>query len=92
MAGEFTERKVRGEEEILDIRVYEAAICFARMWGVMETLEPLPNLGFEGVREIVVMLAEEFVSGKGEDLVVFFTERAGDLKRKHSLQAALKKT
>ncbi len=91
MAGEFTEREVGGEGEVLDTKVYETAICFARMWGVMETMEPLPNLGFEDVREIVVMLAEEFISGKGEDLVVFFTEKAGELKRKNSLQTALKK-
>lgn len=30
-------------------KLYEAAICFARMWGIHETLEPLPNLGFDRI-------------------------------------------
>lgn len=55
--------------------MYETAICFARMWGVLETLEPLPNLGFEKVRDIAMVLAEEFVFGREEDMVKFFVER-----------------
>lgn len=39
-------------------QVYEAAVIFARMWGVMETLEPLPNLGNEKVKDIAVKTAD----------------------------------
>lgn len=85
MAEEFAKKEVEVRARTPDERVYEAAICFARMWGVMETLEPLPNLGFEEVRDIAVTLAEEFSSKKDEDLVEFFIERAGDLKRKYDL-------
>lgn len=85
MAEEFAKKEVEVQARTPDERVYEAAICFARMWGVMETLEPLPNLGFEEVRDIAVTLAEEFSSKKDEDLVEFFIERAGDLKRKYDL-------
>ena len=84
MTDELAEKKVETRERIPDVRVYEAAICFARMWGIMETLEPLPNLGFEEVRNIAVELAEEFVAGKGEDLAGFFEERMGELKRKNT--------
>lgn len=59
----------------MEVKVYETAICFARMWGVLETLEPLPNLGFEKVRDIAMVLAEEFVFGREEDMVKFFVER-----------------
>lgn len=59
----------------MEVKVYETAICFARMWGVLETLEPLPNLGFEKVRDIAMVLAEEFVFGRDEDMVKFFVER-----------------
>lgn len=64
-----------------DVDVYEAAICFARMWGVMEALEPLPNLGFERVRNIVMTLAEEFCTGEEGDFIQFFAERAEVFKR-----------
>lgn len=74
---ETSERKGRQP----DGNVYELAICFARMWGVMEALEPLPNLGFERVRDVVVTLAEEFCAGEEEDFIRFFTERAAVWKR-----------
>lgn len=61
-------------------QIYEAAIIFARMWGVMETLEPLPNLGNEMVRDIAIDMAEEFVNGGHTDHSGFFTKKAGELK------------
>lgn len=82
MADQYTKKAVEEQIEAPDAKVYEAAICFARMWGVMETLEPFPNLGFEKVRDIVIALAEEFMKEKGEDLVDFFMERTEELKRK----------
>lgn len=61
-------------------QVYEAAIIFARMWGVMETLEPLPNLDNEQVRDAAVKMAEEFVDGGHTDHSAFFAARAAELK------------
>lgn len=61
-------------------QIYEAAIIFARMWGVMETLEPLPNLGNDKVRDMAVGMAEEFVEGGQTDHSAFFAARAGELK------------
>ncbi len=61
-------------------RVYEAAIIFARMWGVMETLEPLPNLGNEKVRDLAVGMAEEFVGGGLTDHAAFFASKAGEVR------------
>ena len=85
MADQYTEKAVEEQIKTPDVKVYEAAICFARMWGVMETLEPLPNLGFEKVRDIVIALAEEFAKEKGEDLVEFFMGRAEELKNEYSI-------
>lgn len=61
-------------------RVYETAIIFARMWGIMETLEPLPNLKNEKVRDMVIDMAEEFVGGGHTDHAAFFAAKAGELK------------
>lgn len=61
-------------------QVYEAAVIFARMWGVMETLEPLPNLGNEKVKDIAVKTAEEFVNGGHTDHSAFFAAKAAELK------------
>ena len=83
VADEFTNKKAEVQLSPPDIEVYEAAICFARIWGVMETLEPLPNIGFEKVRDISIALAREYVSENGEELEKFFAERVDELKRKY---------
>lgn len=62
-------------QENQEIRKYEAAICFARMWGVMETLEEFPNIGFQRVRDMVMALAEEFAAEKKSDPAVFFLQK-----------------
>lgn len=69
-------------------QVYEAAVIFARMWGVMETLEPLPNLGNEKVRELAVGMAEEFVSGGHTDHAAFFAAKAEGLRQTYRHCAA----
>lgn len=81
MADQYTEKAVEEQINVPNAKVYETAICFARMWGVMEALEPLPNLGFKRVRDIAVALAEEFIIGKEEDVVKFFTERTEKFKK-----------
>lgn len=84
MADEFAEKQAQVQEDVPDVKVYEAAICFARIWGVMETLEPLQNIGFEKVRDISIALAKEYVSENGKDLEKFFEKRADAFKRKYS--------
>jgi len=76
------------KEQTPDSRVYEAAIIFARMWGVMETLEPLPNLGNEAVRDLAVGMAEEFVSGGLTDHAAFFAAKAEGLRQTYGHCAA----
>ncbi|MDE6748702.1 MAG: hypothetical protein K2K21_06530 [Lachnospiraceae bacterium] len=83
MEDEFSEKKAEAQLAPIDSKVYEAAICFARIWGVMETLEPLPNIGFEKVRDISITLAKEFVLENDKDLEQFFAEKAEALKRKY---------
>lgn len=56
-------------------KLYEAAICFARMWGIHETLEPLPNLGFDRIRELVLGWAREYMEGGEEDMTGFFLKK-----------------
>lgn len=59
--------------------VYEAAIGFARMWGVKETLEPLPYLDCSQVRNMVMEWALEYVSSGKEDAVEFFKKKAAQV-------------
>ena len=56
-------------------KLYKNAICFSRMWGVMETLESLPSLSFDEVQDIVIELAKEFSVSGQNDLVKFFAEK-----------------
>ena len=59
----------------LDERMYELAIYFARMWGVAETLEPLPHMDFKKVRDTVIEWAVECVDDQEEDFVKFFQNK-----------------
>ena len=58
-----------------EIKVYELAICFARMWGVAETLSPLPNLEFSEVKERMIRWAEECVAEGEGDFLLFFRRK-----------------
>lgn len=60
-------------------QVYETAICLARMWGVAETLEPLPNRSFQEVKNTVIEWAEDYLTGKEPDLTVFFAGKIKEL-------------
>lgn len=57
------------------VEVYELAICFARMWGVAETLNPLPNLEFPEMKSRMIRWAEECIAGGEEDFVIFFKRK-----------------
>ena len=61
-------------------KVYETAIRFARMWGVMETLEPLPYISFEKLYDILMAWAEEFDAGGENDFVGFFIKKSSEIK------------
>lgn len=62
-------------------RIYETAICFARMWGVMETLEEIPNMGFKEVRDYVVEMAQQYNEEGGRDMVQFFEKRTKEIRK-----------
>ena len=65
--------------------VYEIAIRFARMWGVVETLEPLSNPGFDKIRDAVVGFAEEFIAGGQKDFEEFFYRKIDTIRREYRL-------
>lgn len=57
------------------IQVYETAICLARMWGIAETLEPLPNKSFQDVKNMVIEWAEDYITTGEQDLVEYFVKK-----------------
>lgn len=61
-------------------RKSELAICFARMYGIKETLEPLEFLEQETVIRMVRQWAEEFLESSSRDVVQFFEEKSACLK------------
>ena len=52
----------------------EAAICFARMYGVMETLEPMPFVENDAVAAQVLRWVEMYLDSGSGDMVQFFQE------------------
>lgn len=68
-----------------DEKVYEFAILFARMWGIAETLEPLPNRGAEEVRDKVTAWAAEYIDSRKDNYVKFFTEK---IREEFSLESS----
>ena len=64
-----------------ETKVYEFAICFARMWGVAETLSPLPNLGFPEVKDRMIRWAEEYVADREEDFLLFFRRKLAEAEK-----------
>lgn len=67
---------MRKQKDIIFREVYEAAIGFARMWGVKEVLEPLPYLDFPYVRDMIMEWAREYTNGEPEDAVAFFQKKS----------------
>lgn len=62
-------------QEKMDERSYGLAIRFARMWGIAETLEPLPNREMEVVQDKVTAWALECADSREEDPVKFFVAK-----------------
>lgn len=78
------------EKKVQDTKKHEIAICFARMWGVLETLDELPNVGFKRMRNMVIVLAEEFIAGEEEDPVDFFVQGLKEIKKIFNILTILK--
>lgn len=54
----------------------EAAVIFARMYGVKETLEPLPYVANEQIAAMMAEWAEEYLNTGAGDMVSFFEEKS----------------
>ncbi len=63
------------QNEKVDVKVYELAIFFARMWGVAETLESVPNIEFKMMRDKVMEWAKECIACQEKDFVKFFQKK-----------------
>lgn len=55
-------------------------IYFARMWGIMETLEPIRQLEQEQLKLLLLGWAKEFMVAKGMDEVDFFVKKTKEWK------------
>lgn len=62
-------------EQVKKYNIYEVTACFARMWGIMETLGNLPQQDFEEMAGILVSWAEEFVEKGARDPILFFQRK-----------------
>ena len=51
-----------------------------RLYGIAETLEPLPHISNDAVTEKVLTWTREYLSSKETDLVQFFKEKITELK------------
>lgn len=60
---------------------HAVAVGFARMWGVMETLEDIGSASQQEVCDTVTAWAEEFITGGQSDLVDFFDRKAKAVKK-----------
>ena len=53
----------------------ETAIVLARMYGIKETLEPLPGISNEEVVVLIEKWAKEFLETGEHDIIQFFESR-----------------
>ena len=70
-------------EKQYEIAVYETAICFARMWGVTETLESIPNLGFDTIKNLSLEMAQDYIATGQTDLTDYFVKKSEQIKKKY---------
>ena len=65
--------------------VYETAINLARIWGVMETLENIPNMKevptTDENMESILVWAEEFIVTEAPDMLEFMKEKLNKYKK-----------
>lgn len=58
-----------------DLKKLETAVILARMYGVKETLEPLPFMANEKFAVMITGWAEEYLNREGGDIVDYFEDR-----------------
>lgn len=67
-------------EHVAEYTLCEVTAWFARMWGIMETLDNLPQKDFKENVGILISWAEEFVEKEEKDMVLFFQQKVAAIK------------
>lgn len=55
----------------------KTAVILARMYGVRETLEPLPRMSNEEIVDLITKWTEEYLDSEEGDIIRFFENKAG---------------
>lgn len=55
----------------------KTAVILARMYGVRETLEPLPRMSNEEIVDLIAKWTEEYLDSEERDIIRFFENKAG---------------
>lgn len=66
------------DNHILEHEKLKTAIILARMYGVKETLEPLPCISNEKMVDLILKWTEEYFDTAAEDMERFFEGRFQD--------------
>lgn len=61
----------------LEHETLKTAIILARMYGIRETLEPLPRMPNEEMVDLITKWTEEYLDTEQEDIVRFFEYKSG---------------
>lgn len=64
----------------MEQKLVDTAVNLARLYGIAETLEPLPHISNDAVTEKLLTWTREYLSSKETDLVQFFKEKITELK------------
>lgn len=59
---------------------WKTAIALSRMYGVIETLEPLPNIPFDRIYELICEWTDEYLETTDIDIVTFLHDKTKYLK------------
>lgn len=61
----------------LEHETLKTAIILARMYGIRETLEPLPRMPNEEMVDLITKWTEEYLDTEEGDIVRFFENKSG---------------
>lgn len=61
----------------LEHETLKTAIILARMYGIRETLEPLPRMPNKEMVDLIIKWTEEYFDTEQEDIVRFFEYKSG---------------
>lgn len=61
----------------LEHKKLRTAVILARMYGVKETLEPLPRMPNKEMVDLIIKWTEEYLDTEQEDIVRFFEYKSG---------------